>query len=96
MARRHFPPKGSTAAWAAALRKAALDQETSGPNKGRKRLDIIAERVVELALAGDMAATRELADRLDGKAPQQLALTGAEGEGPVRMEVCWVGELPKV
>ena len=73
MARQHIPAKGQTAAWAAALRAAAMAVETRGPAKGRKRIDLIAERLVEMALHGEGAAAvsaiRELADRLDGKSP---------------------------
>ncbi len=50
-------------------------------------LDEIAERVVETALKGPsyekgdpwLHAVAELADRLDGKASQQLNLAGADG-----------------
>ena len=72
MARRSYPSRGQTAAWRAALRKAAMAVETRGPHKGRKLVDLVAERLVDLALHGEgpaaLAAIRELGDRLDGKA----------------------------
>lgn len=39
----------------------------------------IADKLIDLAMAGEVSNTRELADRLDGKPAQQVALTGAEG-----------------
>ncbi len=57
-------------------------------------LDVIAEKVVETALAGPnyekgdpwLAAVHELADRLDGKAAQQLQLSG-DSDQPLIVEV---------
>lgn len=37
-----------------------------------KRLAIIASKVVEKAMEGDMTAAAEIANRLDGKAPQSI------------------------
>ena len=42
-----------------------------------KRLREAAEKLLDLAAAGEQWAVRELGDRLDGKAPQ--AITNAEG-----------------
>jgi hypothetical protein len=44
--------------------------------EGDKRLDRIAERVVQQAEAGDDKAYREIGDRLDGKASQSVAVDG--------------------
>ena len=57
-------------------------------------LDVIAEKVVDTALAGPnyeasdpwLHAVRELADRLDGKAAQQLQLSG-DSDQPLVVEV---------
>jgi len=91
MARRSFPRRGQTAAWAAAIRKAALAIETSGPGKGRKRIDLLAERLVELGLHGDgpsaMAAIREIGDRLDGK-PAPASPSGAD-DAPREIIYSW-------
>jgi hypothetical protein len=43
-----------------------------------KKLRCIAEKTVELAMAGDMAAIKEIGDRLDGKAPQDIGLNVSE------------------
>ena len=91
MARRSFPRRGQTAAWAAAIRKAALAIETRGPGKGRKRIDLLAERLVELGLHGDgpsaLAALREIGDRLDGK-PAPAAPPG-DAEAPAHIVYSW-------
>lgn len=54
--------------WKDAIRIAAL---RPGPD-GRKKLTAIADRLVEAALAGDVAAMREIGDRLDGKPAQAI------------------------
>ena len=67
-------------------RKSRVDQ--------MEALDVIAEKVVETAIAGPnyeagdpwLHAVRELADRLDGKAAQQLQLSG-DSDQPLVVEV---------
>ena len=49
------------------------------------RIAVIADKLVTMAEAGDLQAIREIADRLDGKARQQLELMGEDG-GPVQVE----------
>ena len=44
-----------------------------------KRLRATAETLLTLASEGEAWAVRELADRLDGKVAQSLALTGEDG-----------------
>jgi len=62
--------------WQDALRRAVLRRDSdSDPRK----LDKIADKVVEIALAGDMQATKEIGDRLDGKAVQQIAGDSDDG-----------------
>lgn len=51
---------------------------------GVEALDKLAEKLLTLCDEGDLGALRELADRLDGKAPQ--AITGEYG-GPVIVEI---------
>jgi hypothetical protein len=67
MAKKSVPRRGETAAWAVALRRAAYEIETRGPDKGQRRLDLIARQVVKLAMAGDLGAVQEIANRLDGR-----------------------------
>ena len=43
--------------------------------QGRKKLAVAAAKVVEMAVAGDLAAFKEIADRIDGKAPQSVDVT---------------------
>jgi len=51
-----------------------------------EKLRRIAERLIDKAADGDIAAMKELGDRLDGKAAQAIALTGEDG-GSVKFEV---------
>lgn len=60
--------------WADAIRRKVVQG---------KSLDGLAQKLIDLATAGDMAALKELGDRLDGKAPQ--AITGADG-GPLQLQ----------
>ena len=47
-----------------------------------EKLRAAAEKLVELAVAGDVAALREVGDRLDGKAAQQIQLQG-DADAPI-------------
>ena len=51
------------------------------------RLRAIAEALLTKAADGDMAAIREFADRLDGKAVQQVSGAGENGEFITKMIV---------
>jgi hypothetical protein len=51
-----------------------------------KRLRQAAERLLDAAAAGEDWAIRELADRLDGKASQQVTLSG-DPDNPVEMNM---------
>lgn len=42
-----------------------------------KKLRALAEKIIDKALEGDVAALKEIGDRMDGKPAQ--ALTGADG-----------------
>jgi hypothetical protein len=57
------------------------------------RLRKAADRLLDKASEGEPWAIAELANRLDGKPAQQIALTGAE-DGPVKVqaEVVFVGK----
>lgn len=39
---------------------------------GRRALDVVAERLVELGMAGDVPALKEIGNRLDGKPVQPV------------------------
>jgi len=53
----------------------AVNRIQEGDPQGRKKLAIAAAAVVEKAVEGDLAAFKEIADRIDGKAPQSLDVT---------------------
>lgn len=57
-----------------ALMVAAMRVHEDDP-QGRRKLAIAAAKVVEKAVEGDLAAFKEIADRIDGKAPQSLDVT---------------------
>jgi len=63
-----------------ALRVAIADFE-GDPKALRK----VAEALISKAMSGDVAAIREVADRLDGKVPQ--AIVGDEDGGPILVKV---------
>lgn len=74
--------------WAAAIR-AALQK------RGTAKLDAmtaIAEKLLERAESGDIAALKELGDRLDGKPHQTIA---AEVDASVTVEVVRFGDDKK-
>ncbi len=45
-------------------------------------LERLADKTVAKGLEGDMAAIKEIGDRLDGRAHQGIAITGEDG-GPI-------------
>jgi len=51
-----------------------------------QKLRDLAEKLVSLAEAGDVAALKELGDRLDGKPAQQVQLSG-DAETPLIVSV---------
>ena len=57
--------------WSDAIRRAALQEET----KGIPKLLKIAEACVAAAMEGDMAAIKEIGDRLDGRPAQETNMT---------------------
>jgi hypothetical protein len=75
-------PLGSTndRLWRDALRKVA--QEYAEGDCGPKKIEIVAKRLVEAAMNGDISAAKEFGDRLDGKPQQALEHTGGDG-GPL-------------
>jgi hypothetical protein len=66
--------------WTQALR-IAVNEKVGGIPK----LRLLADVTVGLALNGDIAAIREVADRLDGRPGQQVAVAGDDDGGPVQI-----------
>lgn len=73
--------------WAEAIRR-AVSLEMPHPQTGEKtkKLRLLADRLVDEALNGDVAAMKEIGDRLDGKPKQAAEVTGAGG-GPLTLEI---------
>ncbi len=68
--------------WQRALKR-ALARSQGEFDKG---LNLIADRVVAAAQEGDRDAWKEIAERLDGKAPQGIQLSG-DPDRPVAIHV---------
>lgn len=67
-------------AWAEAIRR-AIREKCEGEDYEAK-LATLAKKLVTAAEDGDLAALKEIGDRLDGKAMQQQEISGPEG-GPL-------------
>ncbi len=63
--------------WAEAVNRALLADDG-------KKLRLLADKLIDRALEGDVTALKEIGDRMDGRAAQ--AIVGADG-GPVIVEV---------
>ena len=59
-----------------ALRAAMLREAKGADGKPTKRLNLMAEKVAELAAQGEPWAVKEAWDRLEGKAPQAIEHSG--------------------
>ena len=71
--------------WAEALQR-AVRRESTGKGS-RKWLEIIADRCVADAAAGEIRAIREIGDRMDGKAKQQIEATTSHNYVAILPEV---------
>lgn len=85
------PPLGNqnaakAKAWEGALRAALAQYEAKGIKRGQA-LRKIAEAVVIKALAGDKDATKEIGDRLDGKAAQTIQGPASDGSIKIIHEI---------
>jgi molecular chaperone GrpE (heat shock protein) len=65
--------------WSDAVRVAAMREAEDDEGKIRKRLNIIADNLCKLAMAGDMQAIKEVGDRIDGKPAQALQHSNPDG-----------------
>ena len=62
--------------WTDAIKRALARAEDGSA----RSLNALAEKFLDACAEGDMAALKELGDRLDGKARQQTELSGADGQ----------------
>lgn len=65
--------------WRDAIER-ALEIRTKSRIDGKKEIDALAERLLDLVAAGDLAALKEFGDRIDGKPAQ--AIIGGESDDP--------------
>jgi hypothetical protein len=70
----------------------SLNRETEGMKT--KRLQMVADALVDAAIKGELPALREIFDRIDGKVTQAPA--GSEEKGPVELRIRWLTAADKV
>lgn len=58
------------------------------PIRKTRKIRLIAEKLVDMAVEGDIQAIKEINDRIDGKAPQAVSVGDDDG-GPVKLIVEW-------
>ena len=63
--------------WAETIRRAVAQNDA-------QRLRALAEKLIAVAETGDVAALRELGDRLDGKPAQQVQIQG-DADAPLKI-----------
>ena len=69
--------------WASAIKR-AIEQKSAVDRKDA--LDGLAAKLIDLCMQGDLAALKELGDRLDGKPAQSMDIGGPDGT-PVRLVI---------
>ncbi len=85
--------KGQDKFWSAAISRAVNELRSYGDDpKKVKALFLLARKLVDEALDGNMAAMREIGDRLDGRPAQ--AITG-HGGGPVELAVTHISGVER-
>jgi hypothetical protein len=66
--------KGKDKDFAEAVR-VAVNRTHDGDKEGRKKLFVLADKLVDFAMAGEGWAMQQIADRLDGKPAQESTVT---------------------
>ena len=66
---------GRKTTWSDAIERAIKRRQEDDP----KALERLADRLLAKCDEGDLPALKELGDRLDGKAAQQLLMSGTDG-----------------
>jgi hypothetical protein len=80
--------------WKAAIDR-ALETRTKSRTDGKKEIDALAEKLLDLVATGDLPALKEFGDRMDGK-PAQAIIGGGEDDPAisVKSEVVMRGITP--
>lgn len=73
-------------AFSEAVRRAALA-------KNGAKLRAMAETLLDKAVAGDVAALREAADRIEGRVPQGIEGPGKDGAHKFELVAPWLKEV---
>lgn len=81
--------RGTEKVWRDAIRRAVARREPLDPSEKPQRLDLLAEAAVKAGLSEDVAALKEIGDRLDGKVPQ--AITGDSEGDPLVINIVKAG-----
>lgn len=73
----------------------AVNREVTDENGQKtKRLYVIANKLAEMAEAGDIQAIKEVADRIDGKAHQTAEITHARARAAELTDDVLAGYIP--
>ena len=65
----------------------ALKREAEGADgKPTKRLALLADRIIEKGLAGDVQAWKEIRDTVDGR-PAQAIVGGDQDDAPIEIQI---------
>lgn len=67
--------------WHAAIMR-ALEARDVSRTDGKKEIDALASKLLDLVAAGDLGALKEFGDRLDGKPAQAVTVSG-DSENPL-------------
>ena len=74
--------------WTAAIERALERRAKVSLRTMQEELDDLAEKFLKAVEEGDIAAWKELGDRMEGKPAQSVAVTGEEG-GPLSVRFSW-------
>lgn len=73
--------------WSDAVRLAALREAQDSDGQITRRINMIADNLVKAAIAGDIMAIKEVGDRIDGKAKQQIEGPEEDGSLVIRFKI---------
>jgi hypothetical protein len=71
-----------------------VDAETGLKRKIRKS-ELVTVALLKQAAKGNVKAIREIMDRIDGKVPQKIGLTGADGENLIPPQIIFAPISPR-